>query len=190
LKQINKGFPGVLRAFLFVALIGLFAGCGYNFRADGRPVGIEIESLAIPLVESTSSIRGFEADFTRILREEFISHGKVPLASSTQAQAVLRGKIREIREDPLSYDSQERRVHGRLTTYEVTSSRRLRVRLDIKLIDRRTGKVIWHEGKMEERAVYKIDTDPLRNRYNRKLALEKIARRLAKRIYLKTMERF
>ena len=70
-----------------------FLGCGYHFRADGRPVGIKIESLSIPLIESTSSNIGFEADFTRIIREEFISHAKVPLVSSSKAQAVLTGRI-------------------------------------------------------------------------------------------------
>ena len=33
-------------------------------------------------------------------------------------------------------------------------------------------------------------TDPLENRYNQRVALEEIARRLAKRVFLKTMERF
>ena len=52
-----------------IILLSVFqAGCGYQFRADGEPVGIQLESLAIPLFSSTSSEIGFEADFTKMIR--------------------------------------------------------------------------------------------------------------------------
>ena len=63
---------------LLLLLTLLLAGCGYSLRADGEPVGIQLESLAIPLFSSTSSEIGFEADFTKVIRQEFISHARVP----------------------------------------------------------------------------------------------------------------
>lgn len=182
----------IFRSLLWVVLATAFfpAGCGYQFRADGRPVGIELESLAIPLFSSTASEMGFEADFTRVIRQEFISHARVPLVPEERAQALLIGKIHEIRTDPLSYKSREVTVGGNPSTYQVTRSRRLRVRLEVQLVDRRLGKVIWSEAAMEEQAGYAISEDPLETRYSEKQALEKIASRLAKRIYLRTMERF
>ncbi|MDP6180478.1 MAG: LPS assembly lipoprotein LptE [Desulfatiglandales bacterium] len=168
----------------------LVVGCGYHFRADGQPLGINIQSLAIPLIDSTSSRIGFEADFTRIIREEFLSYGKVPLVPVERAQVVLSGRIHEIRADPLTYDVQEQTVQGQVTTNEVTSSRRLRIKLDIRLTERGTGRVIWHEEAMEEKAGFAVEEDPLANRFNQQQALEAVARLLAKRIFLKTMERF
>ena len=168
----------------------LLVGCGYHFRADGEPVGIQLESLAIPLFSSTSSETGFEADFTKMIRQEFISHGRVPLVTEEEAQAVLIGKIREIRADPLTYRSQDFTVGGYTSTYEVTKSRKLRVKLEVQLVDRRSGKVIWREAGMEDQASYSVSGDPLEMRYTERQALEKIASRLAKRIYLRTMERF
>lgn len=165
-------------------------GCGYHLRATGEPMGIKIESLAIPLMISTSSNKGFEADFTRIIREEFISHAKVPLLPREKAQAVLIGHIYDTRFQPLTYNLQQQTVRGQVTTHEVTSSRRMKIRLDVTLTDRATGKVIWHERSMKEDASFIVGTDPLANRYYQQQALEKISRRLAKRIYLKTMERF
>jgi hypothetical protein len=50
--------------------------------------------------------------------------------------------------------------------------------------------VIWREAGMEDQASYPVSGDPLEMRYSEKQALEKIASRLAKRIYLRTMERF
>jgi len=178
------------RGGFIILLSFLLAGCGYSLRADGEPVGIQLESLAIPMFSSTSSEIGFEADFTKVIRQEFISHGRVPLMPEEKAQAVLIGKIQDVRADPLSYRSQDFTVGGNASTYEVTKSRKLRVRLEVQLVDRRQGKVIWREAAMEEQASYFISADPLETRYSERQALEKIAGRLAKRIYLRTMERF
>ena len=168
----------------------LVTGCGYHLKTAGEPVGIKIQSLAIPLMTSTSSYIGFEPDFTKIIREEFISHAKVPLLSSESAQTVLTGRIYDIKTEPLSYDYRQQTIKGHDTIYGVTNKRRLKIRLDVKLTDRTDGKIVWRAKAMEEKAGFTVGADPLANRYNQQQALEKIARRLAKRIYLRTMERF
>jgi len=191
----DEMMPLECRIFPFFGIViflsGCFlTGCGYYFRATGEPLGIKIESIAIPMIESTSSDIGFEADFTKIIREEFISHAKVPLLSMEEAQTALTGEIYDIRTEPLSYNLQQQTVSGVVTTFEVTKSRRLKVKLDMRLTDRSTGKVIWHEKAMAENASFEVDEDPLVTRFNQQQALESIARQLAKRIFLKTMERF
>ena len=172
------------------ALWGLLAGCGYQFRADGRPVGMEIRSLAIPLMTSTSSHIAFEPDFTKVIREEFISHASVPILPREQAQLVLVGHVRDIQTDPLTYDLDPRTVEGYDVTYAATNSRRLRVELDAKLVGRATGKVVWSDSSLADEARFEVSADPLRTRYNQREALRRISGRLAKRVYLKTMERF
>jgi len=132
----------------------IFQGCGYHFVAEGEPVGINIRSLAIPLMESTSSDLGFESEFTKTIRDEFISHADVPLVSRDKAEMVLIGKIYEIRTRPLTYDVTEDKVQGETTYYEVTDSRRLFIRLEAKLQERATGRIIWEEKAMEEKARY------------------------------------
>lgn len=168
----------------------VFTGCGYHFRATGEPLGTELESLAIPLIESSSSNIGFEADFTRIIREEFISQGKVPIVPREEAQTILSGRIYEIWTEPLSYRIQQQTVSGVETTFEVTKTRRLRLKLEMRLTERRTGEVIWQEQAMEERVIFAVSDDPLVTQFNQRIALEAVARELAKRIFLKTMERF
>ena len=178
------------RNVTILLLLASSLGCGYHFRATGEPIGIKYESLAIPLMTSTSSNMGFEADFTRIIREEFIDHAKIPLVPEERAQAVLVGRIYGIETGPLTFDTRQQTVSGELTTHEVTKSRRLKIKLDIRLTDRTLGKTIWHERAMMEQASFMVSADPLVNRYHQQQALEKIARRLSKRIFLKTMERF
>ena len=88
------------------------------------------------------------------------------------------------------YDLQQQIVGQDLTTHEVTSNRRMIIRLDMRLIDKSSGNIIWHDRDMEEKAIYAVENDPLVNRFNQQQALQRIARQMAKRIFLKTMERF
>jgi outer membrane lipopolysaccharide assembly protein LptE/RlpB len=182
--------PKTALSLLLILILLLFSGCGYHFRADGEPVGIEIESIAIPMVESSSSEKGFEADFTTVLRNEFISHARVPLKSKDRASMVLMVDIYEINTQPLTYNSSRTEVSGRVVTHETTSSRRLILRLNVSLIDRSSGKTVWNDSSMTEEARFVVTSDPLVNRKNQKDALIKIARLLSSRIYNRTMERF
>jgi hypothetical protein len=141
-------------------------------------------------MESSSSLLGFEGEFTRAIREELAGHTKVPLVSKDEAEVVLTGKVYEIKSDPLSYDIIRSDVQGKIITYEVTSSRRMKIKLDASLVDRKTGKVVWADKAMEEKATFEVSGDPMSNRYNQRKAIREMARRLAKRIYLKTFERF
>ncbi|MBW2708310.1 MAG: hypothetical protein JRD04_03345 [Deltaproteobacteria bacterium] len=161
----------------------LSSGCGYQLQATGQPMHISIPSMAIPLMESPSSNIGFEGDFTKMIRREFISHSQVPLVSKEKAAAVLIGKVTNIKTEPLSY-----RVTD--NTFDVTSSRWLKIKLQAKLVDTTTGKIIWNDPNMEEKASFAVDSDLLKTEYNQRRATKKIAQLLAEKIYLKTMGRF
>jgi hypothetical protein len=190
MRLFLKPYKTLPLSLTILSLLLFVEGCGYHFRPTGKPVGLQIESLAIPLMESTSSSLGFEGDFTHIIREEFASHAKIPLVSREKASTVLIGKIYDIKTDPYTYNLTETDVRGKKTHYSTTNARWLKIKLDVKLLDRNTGKVIWHDKEMEEKASFAVGTDPLTNRYNEKRAVQEIARILAQRIYLQTMERF
>ena len=175
--------------FFMTSIFGFFlVGCGYSFRAAGEPMGIKIQSLAIPLIESTSSELAFEATFTRVFRETFISKTKIPLLPEAKADAVLTGRIYDIRTEPIAF--RQGTVDGQVTTYSVTSRRQVTVKLDAKFTVRATGEVIFNAKAMEERANYNVSTDSLVTRYNEQVAYELIARALADRLFLKSTERF
>ena len=181
----NKFFPVSSFQFPISILLALIfvSGCGYNLQDTRQPKGINIPSLAIPLMASPSSDLGFEGDFTMMIRQEFVSHSQIPLVSKDQAAVVLIGKVVDIKTEPLSYKITD-------GTFEVTNSRWLKIKLAAKLLDRTTGNVIWNDDKMEEKASFTVSPDPLRTAYNQRRATKMIAKLLAERIYLKTMERF
>jgi len=171
-----------IRYLIFLALLSV-AGCGYNLQDTRQPKGISIPSLAIPLMASPSSDLGFEGDFTMMIRQEFVKHSQVPLVSKDHAAVVLIGKVVDIKTEPLGY---------KITAgnFEVTNSRWLKIKLAAKLLDRTTGKVVWDDAKMEEKASFIVSSDPLETTHNQRRATKIIAKLLAERIYLKTMERF
>jgi len=176
----------VLITLIFVVLI---PGCGYQFRASGEPLGIKLQSLAIPLIQSSSSELEFEAIFTKVFRDTFISQTDVPLLPEAKADAVLAGRIYEIRVEPIAFNQTQQTVEGQVTTFSVTSRRQVIISLDAKFTIKATGNVLWHE-KMMERASYSVGADPLVNRFNEQQAYEAIARLLASRLFLKSTERF
>ncbi|MBN1850891.1 MAG: hypothetical protein JW932_20165 [Deltaproteobacteria bacterium] len=173
---------------LFLSIPVILSGCGYSFQDQGESG--EITSIAIPLMTSTSTGKGFEADFTSIIRNEFISHARIPILSREEAQAVLIGHIHEIQRESVSFSREPFGVGDHLSYYETTNAALLRIKLDVHLKDRITGKTIWREKTMEERTRYDIGADPITDRFNQQQAILKVARALAKRLYLKTMERF
>ena len=176
---------------IMILILGCsLAGCGYQFRAEGTPLGIELQSLAIPLIKSTSTDLAFEADFTRVIRDEFIGSTKLPLVSVERAQAVLSGTVYDIITEPISFRQTQVTADGQTSTFSVTNRRRLIIKLDVKLTERTSGRVIWHESAMEEKSGFDVSTDPLVTQFNQQQAVEAIARLMAKRIYLKTVERF
>jgi hypothetical protein len=184
----------ILKKLLYIFLIlPIISGCGYSSRPMGEPLGIEIQSLSIPMIESPSSALGFEADFTSVVRREFISHSKAPLVSEKNAAMALIVKVVDIWTDPLSYNITKNDVQGSETVYETTNSRWIRIKVAAKLVDRSTGKTVWEDNNMRERTTYSLITDPpdpLANRYSEKKAVRRLAEDIAERLYLKTMETF
>jgi len=174
-----------MKKALFFTFFLFLCGCGYQIQSTKRPLNLSISSIAIPMVKSTSSFLGFEAKLTEMIRQQFISHSGLKIVPQDEADAVLIAEVVDIKTEPISYAVRE-------GSYEVTNSRWLKVKMVAKLVDRRTGKIIW-SATFRERAVYNVvaqSPDPLETRYNETQALMTIGKQFSERIYLRTMERF
>jgi len=189
--SINSHNSSILIGLSIIMWLIATTGCGYHLQATDKPMGgLQIDSLAIPLMASPSSSLGFEGYFTEVIRKEFLTQSKIPFAPKSEAAAVLVGHVRKIWTEPIGYDTDAKTIEGKTYNYEITNSRWLIIELDAKLMDRKTGKVVWSVNNMREKATYNVSSDPLRTQYNQRRATEKIALLLAQRFYLKTMERF
>ena len=174
-----------MKKVILIIFFSLILGCGYRVESTKKPLNLRISSIAIPTIKSSSSYLGFEAILTKMVRQEFISHSGLKIVPEDQADAVLIMNVVEVRREPISYAIRQ-------GTYEVTNSRWLKVKMVARLIDRRTGRLIW-QATFREKATYSVaaqQPDPLLTNFNRNQALYSIGKQIAKRIYLRTMERF
>ena len=178
------------KGILIFAFCSLAFGCGYHFRPVESPLNVHLDSIAIPPFSSSSSYAGIEDDFTTVVRQEFIRRSRVRLEEAKSAQAVLRGRLYSVTTEPLAYTITQQTIHGFLSTDTVTSSRILRVRLEITLTDTATEEIIWQDGNLTATASFQVSSDPLTTQHNQRLALISIARDLATQIYSRTIERF
>jgi len=186
-SYLNNGLVGSILLLLFIALVG---GCGYHLRQGGKPLGLKIQSIAIPLVKSPASTLGFEGEFTRVIREEFISHSSLELVSRDRADAILLTSVTRINTKAIGYGITQNTIQGQTINYEVTNKRRMWVKVDARLIDGKSGTVLWQEKGMREQADFAVSEDPLETRYNRQVAVKSMALNIANRLFAMTMERF
>jgi hypothetical protein len=178
------------KGILLFAFCSLALGCGYHFRPVGSSLNVHLDSIAIPPFSSSSSYAGIEDDFTTVVRQEFMSRSRVRLEEAKSAQAVLRGRLYSVTTEPLTFTVTQQTIHGLPSTDKVTSSRILRVRLEITLTDAATEEIIWQDGNLTATANFQASSDPLTTQHNQRLALISIARDLATQIYSRTIERF
>jgi hypothetical protein len=176
--------------FHLMLICSLLCGCGYHLRTIGEPIGITLDSIAIPLFSSPSSNLGYEGEFTRVVREEFITNSRVRMEGKEHAQVVLKGRISSITTESLTFSITQETIHGYDSTDVVTSSRTMKVRVEAGLFERATGKVLWQDSNLTGEASFSVSSDPLITQYNQRQALISIAQDIASIIYSKTMERF
>jgi len=189
-RQERRLPRGLVVLLLPVFVVLLLAGCGYHLRQSGRPLGLQIRSLAVPMVKSPASTLGFEGEFTKIIREEFISHSSLELVSRDRADAILLASVSRINTRAIGYDITQNTIQDRTIEYEVTNKRRIWVRVDARLIDGKSGALVWEEKGIREQVDFVVSQDPIETRYNRQLAVRSMARNVASRLFALTMERF
>jgi hypothetical protein len=185
--------PGGKRLLCLILFVSLASGCGYSISSPGGPAGAAvsgISGLAISLVESPSSNLGFEAEFTRILRKEFISYSGLPVMSEQDAPYLLECRVQKISTRPRRYRSTRTVFQGEEYVYWRTSRRRMSVDIEVRMIEKATGKIIWHDDSIVETADWNLGGDPLADRDAQRAALRTLAERLAAKLYSRTVDRF
>jgi len=185
-----NAWPKVALLAMLLLFEASLLGCGYRMQATAKPAGLDITSLAIPVMETPSSMVDFEGIFTRVIRREFAGQSKVPIVSRDKAQMILIGRVLEVTTEPYRYSVEKTEVGAMTVQQETTQARWLRLVMEARLVERATGRVAWSHPYMEDKAVYTVTTDPLRNRYEKSKAIEAIAERLAERMVMMTLQRF
>ena len=124
---------------LLAASILLAAGCGYSTHALVNP---QYKTIAVPIFKNETRYRKFEFELTRAVIDEIEkkTHLKVVNSGET-ADTILYGNLVAYRLIPTVE-----------TEDDVVTQYRLIVTLDLKWIDRKTGKALFTDPVFSENA--------------------------------------
>jgi hypothetical protein len=134
-----------------VLIAACSSGCGYHLAGRGDLIPKNVRTIAVePFGTNTARYklaRLLPADISR----ELISRTKYRLSSdASQADAVLTGSLVNFFAYPIIYDS----VTNRATTVQAI------VIVQVRLVNRADGKVIYEKPAAEFRERYEISIDP------------------------------
>jgi hypothetical protein len=125
-----------------VVLFALMSGCGYTTKSL---ISRKINSIYIPIFENDTFRRGFEFDLTTAVKDEIMSKTKLRIAKKDNADTILTGKIMKVTESMLSSNVRDNIVESRIT-----------ISVDIKLVDRRTGRTLVEKKGLKRSAEFVV----------------------------------
>ncbi len=123
-----------------IVFFALISGCGYSNKSL---ISRKINSIYIPIFENETFRKSLEFDLTNAVKDEIMSNTKLRIAKKDSADTILTGKIQKVTESMLSSNVEDNIVEGRVTIY-----------VDIKLVDRRTGRTLIEEKNVKQSAEY------------------------------------
>ncbi|OGF50979.1 MAG: hypothetical protein A2231_06385 [Candidatus Firestonebacteria bacterium RIFOXYA2_FULL_40_8] len=116
-----------------VAGLVLLSGCA-SIKPSLDP---EIKKISIPVVMNGTTQYGIDTEITDFIIKQFLIDGRLQVAAKAQADALLEGTIRLYQLQPMAYD-----VNNVIISY------RIKMILDVKFTNLKTGKVMWEQKEI------------------------------------------
>jgi outer membrane lipopolysaccharide assembly protein LptE/RlpB len=172
----------LLAAFLALLLLAALApACGYHMAGQGSSLPPTIKTIAIPVFANDSFRFRIEQKVSAAVTREFIERTSYQItASPAQADAVLRGTIKDVHSSVVAFD---------LTTGRATSSQ-VQVTAEVELVDLHTKKVLFKNPKYIFREQYQISQTPSSQFEEDQPALDRLSRDLARTLVTEILENF
>ena len=132
------------RALLFVALLAL-PGCIYGFAGGGLPS--HVRTVAVLPFENETFSPELPLELQEALRRGLRARLGLRDATEARANAVVRGKISSyMLDEPVGFSADPNRAN--------TARRRLRVQVDVEIVDQVTGKTLWSRTGIQAEGEY------------------------------------
>jgi outer membrane lipopolysaccharide assembly protein LptE/RlpB len=157
----------------------LLCACGYRFAGSGSfPEGVKY--IFIEVFENRTSKIGVERIVTNQLIFEFSRQRESSLVSKLdKADAVINGSINSIRTQTIS----------RLDT-EVANEREVVMTVDLRMIKKDGGAVIWAAKGLSDREAYDVASNKIQTDRNEEAAIQRLSERLSERIFNRLTDDF
>jgi outer membrane lipopolysaccharide assembly protein LptE/RlpB len=164
---------------LLLLLAALLSACGYRFAGSGDfPDGVN--TIFIEVLENRTSTIGVERTVTNQLIFEFSKQRESSLVSDREtADAILTGSINSIATQTIS----------RVDT-AVANEREVVMSIDLRLIKKDGGSVIWAARGLSDREAFDVDPVKTETDRNEELAIARLSERISERVFNRLTDDF
>lgn len=157
------------------------AGCGYHVTGHADMMPKTIKTIAVPAFGNTTISYGLARLLPADVTREFIARTRYTIvADPTQADAVLNGTLTSY----MAFAAVADPVTGRATGVQVT------VTMQLKLIERATGKVLFQRAGYEIRERYELSVNPQAYFDESGTAIQRVSKDAARSIVSAVLENF
>jgi hypothetical protein len=171
----------IARLVLLILSTIALTSCGYRVSGHSDLLPKSIKTIAIPAFGNVTQRYRLTELIPRALTREFISRTRYQVVAEPEnADAVLTGAVVNYLFAPTVVDQQS----GRAVGVQIS------VVLQINLVEKATGKVLFTRPDMEVRNRYEIAVDPRAYFEESDLALERVSRDVARTVVSSVLEAF
>jgi hypothetical protein len=179
--QLGPRSVCTLMMLLAIGFAGLASSCGYHEGGRGALLPPDIKTIAVPIfINQTPQFR-IEQQLTAAVTQEFIERTSYRITQNpTQADAVLRGTVKQIRQGVVTFNPQT----GSATTLQIE------VVAGVELTDLRTKKVIFSNPDYIFREQYQVSPTASTLIEEDRPALDRLSQEFARTLVTDILENF
>jgi RNase P/RNase MRP subunit p29 len=167
--------------YLALTFLALLTSCGYKVGNHSDLLPPQLRTVAIPAFGNTTIRYKLTDVMPQALAKEFIGHTRYRVISDAgQADMVLRGTI-------LNYSVYQTVFDDKAQRANVAD---LRVTLQVSLVERSTGRVLFQRPSMEIKESYQISPDASAYFEESEPALRRASERVAQQVVTAILENF
>ena len=185
-KRMKMGRPNLIRfAAILSAALFFISGCGYTTRSllpsELKSIYVENFVNKINVTAESSDVRmyrgyrpGMEIEATRKVRDKYLFDGNLKLAELGKSDLILKGELIDFRNEALRYDRNDN-----------VEEFRVRLVVNLELINTKDGKARWKESGFAGESLYRT-SGPLAKTEGQ--AISDAGDDLARRVVERTIE--
>ena len=168
-------YKKIEKALLLAIIFALICGCGYHLSGTKANLPEGVKTIAVPPFENRTLEPDLGAVMAEAMQREILRRGIMKIAPPEKADAILYGRIENIKLSPQGYDKD-----GFTTAYQV------RVEVSAKLVQ--GGKTVWSINKLIENEEIKSDSNIPDDYVRRASALAAVAEDIAEQLHISMIE--
>jgi len=158
-----------------------FSGCGYHVGGKADLLPSTLHTIAIPAFGNNTTRYKLTEILPGAIGREFITRTRYRIvADPNEADAILRGTVVSSASYPIIFDQATGRA----------SSIQMNVVIELKLVDRVSGKMLFERSRMESHGRYEVTTNEIQYFDESSTALDRISREIARQVVSSILEAF